>query len=354
MCELLNRTRQNSQGGRCSAPSGDLPAMADEVVEALRHNVPGFIEFLEETHREKIRHGVEQALLTALGHQDQADGSSRPRRSAAQAPDRPRHRLFGALTAERTPSEDFLASCARSAGWPLPRTLQAVVLADPGEPPQLPASFGEVLTGTVGTQTCLLIPDPDPDQETRAALKAALRGRPAAVGHIVPVKDAASTVRWARRLLSLAPVQDGGGPESRVVFVEDHLSTLLLLQDESLAKALAGRWLRPLSGLTPRQSERLEVTLLAWLEGGGAPEAAKALQVHPQTVRYRLRQLEKLFGPGGLRDPRTRFELELALRSRRLMAQLRQRRSRLNRRPRGVGTGVRPLAMARQARVNGL
>ncbi|MFD5932296.1 helix-turn-helix domain-containing protein [Streptomyces sp. NPDC060333] len=29
--------------------------------------------------------------------------------------------------------------------------------------------------------------------------------------------------------------------------------------------------------------------MLAWLEGGGAPEAAKALSVHPQTVRYRLR-----------------------------------------------------------------
>ncbi len=107
--------------------------------------------------------------------------------------------------------------------------------------------------------------------------------------------------------------------EPRAVFVDDHLSTLLLLQDEPLAHALAARWLRPLADLTPRQSERLEVTLLAWLEGGGAPEAAKALSVHPQTVRYRMRQLEKLFGTG-LRDPRTRFELEMALRSRRLMA----------------------------------
>lgn len=128
-----------------------------------------------------------------------------------------------------------------------------------------------------------------------------------------PATDTASSLRWARYLLTLAPSRVG--PESRPAFVDDHLSALLLLQDESLADALTSRWLGPLEELTPRQSERLEVTLLAWLEGGGAPEAAKLLHVHPQTVRYRLRQIEKLFGPV-LRDPRTRFELEMALRSR--------------------------------------
>lgn len=136
--------------------------------------------------------------------------------------------------------------------------------------------------------------------------------------------------------------------------MDDHLSTLLLLQDEPLAHALAARWLRPLADLTPRQSERLEVTLLAWLEGGGAPEAAKALSVHPQTVRYRMRQLEKLFGPG-LRDPRTRFELEMALRSRRLMAQVRRQHSRVGRRTARVVTAdFTPLVVGRMARVNGL
>lgn len=157
---------------------------------------------------------------------------------------------------------------------------------------------------------CLLVPSPDPD--TRGPLEHVLRGRFAAIGHAVPLRDTASSLRWALRLSALTPARPG--LEARAVFVDDHLSTLLLLQDEPLAHALAARWLRPLADLTPRQSERLEVTLLAWLEGGGAPEAAKALSVHPQTVRYRMRQLEKLFGTG-LRDPRTRFELEMALRS---------------------------------------
>lgn len=96
------------------------------------------------------------------------------------------------------------------------------------------------------------------------------------------------------------------------------------------------------------------MTLLAWLEGGGAPEAAKALSVHPQTVRYRMRQLEKLFGTG-LRDPRTRFELEMALRSRRLMAQVRRQHSRVGRRAaRVIQADFTPMVVGRMARVNGL
>ena len=41
---------------------------------------------------------------------------------------------------------------------------------------------------------------------------------------------------------------------------------------------------------------------------------AAALDVHPQTVRYRIRQLRDLFGDR-LEDPEGRFELALALRA---------------------------------------
>ncbi|MGH2714951.1 MAG: helix-turn-helix domain-containing protein, partial [Thermoleophilaceae bacterium] len=40
---------------------------------------------------------------------------------------------------------------------------------------------------------------------------------------------------------------------------------------------------------------------------------------HPQTVRYRLARLRELFGER-LDEPDGRFELELALRARRLLA----------------------------------
>ncbi|WP_284574621.1 helix-turn-helix domain-containing protein [Streptomyces sp. 2P-4] len=264
--------------------------------------------------------------------------------------ERARRELFSALISDMPMAEIALSELARAAGWPLPPEIRAIALATPGETQQLAASLGDALAGMVGGQPCLLLPSPE-DPDTRTALEPLLRGRFAAVGHPVAPRDTSHSLRWALRLLALAPHRPG--PEGRPLFVDDHLSTLLLLQDEPLAHALAARWLRPLADLTPRQSERLEVTLLAWLEGGGAPEAAKALSVHPQTVRYRMRQLEKLFGPG-LRDPRTRFELEMALRSRRLMAQVRRQYARVGRKARAAATDFRPLGVDRMARVNGL
>ncbi|MEC4019574.1 PucR family transcriptional regulator [Streptomyces sp. H27-D2] len=369
MCELLNLIWSRPRGEWTGVLRNELPSLADEVVKALRQGIPDFATLLDGSHREEAKWGVEQALLTALGYQtptestefgdrpaDAASPAAVSARPVALSPpraapslDRARRDLFEALTGELDVSEIALADLARAAEWDLPETVLAVALAVPGEAPRLAAALGETPAGMIGDELTLLIPEPGPD--TRAALEITLRGRAAAVGHTVPITDTASSLRWARRLLSLTPAR--GGPDARVVFVDDHLSTLLLLQDESLARALAERCLQPLEGLTPRQSERLEVTLLAWLEGGGAPEAAKALKVHPQTVRYRLRQIEKLFGPG-LRDPRTRFDLELALRSRRLLAQIRRQRSRVARRARAVTVAGPPLGIAREARVNGL
>ena len=57
---------------------------------------------------------------------------------------------------------------------------------------------------------------------------------------------------------------------------------------------------------------------------GRTEAVAKALHVHPQTVRYRLARLRELFGPR-LDDPDARFELELALRARRLAGSIRPR-----------------------------
>jgi DNA-binding PucR family transcriptional regulator len=58
----------------------------------------------------------------------------------------------------------------------------------------------------------------------------------------------------------------------------------------------------------------LSETLLAWLDHQGrVPEIAAALNVHPQTVRYRLGRLRELFG-AQLDDPQVRFELALVLR----------------------------------------
>ena len=54
-----------------------------------------------------------------------------------------------------------------------------------------------------------------------------------------------------------------------------------------------------------------------WLaEQGRLGAVAAALDIHPQTARYRLGRLRELFGDA-LEDPDGRFWLELALRARR-------------------------------------
>lgn len=348
MCELLDRIWSRPREEWARALRKELPSIADEVVEVLQQTLSGRHPAAQDTSREETKWAVEQGLLTALGYQHHPR-HTRPTREPVAAPvpiDRARRTLFAAVTREPTPVQTSLGELSRAARWPLPERVRAVVLASPGEAAQLAVDLGDTLLGLPGGEACLLVPDQGAD--TGRALEKALRGRYAAVGHAVPLSDAGASLRWARRLLALAPVR----PTTETFFVDDHLTLLLLLQDESLARALAARWLGPLEELTPRQCERLESTLLAWLEGGGAPEAARTLKVHPQTVRYRLRQIEKLFGPA-LRDPHARFELEMSLRSRRLLAQAR-RYTKPARRPRAATAGVRPLGMARQARVNGL
>jgi len=95
---------------------------------------------------------------------------------------------------------------------------------------------------------------------------------------------------------------------------EDHLATLLLAADSTLAADLAASRLAPLYTLGDGPRARLTETLRAWLDRPGQVQAVAAeLDVHPQTVRYRLRQLRELFG-ARLEDPDARFELALALR----------------------------------------
>ena len=60
------------------------------------------------------------------------------------------------------------------------------------------------------------------------------------------------------------------------------------------------------------------LTAVAAASSASAPSTsvqavAAELGVHPQTVRYRIRQLRELFGTR-LEDPEARFELALALR----------------------------------------
>jgi PucR C-terminal helix-turn-helix domain len=90
-----------------------------------------------------------------------------------------------------------------------------------------------------------------------------------------------------------------------------------ILADEALGSAFTGRHLEPLAALG-RLGAELEDTLRVWFEQEmRIEETARALHVHPNTLRHRLRRFEEATG-ANLRRPADLIELWWALERRRL------------------------------------
>jgi len=101
-----------------------------------------------------------------------------------------------------------------------------------------------------------------------------------------------------------------------LVVAERRLADIALRSAPDIVAALGRTVLAPLDGESERSRARLTATLRSWLRHRGSQRAiAEELRVHPQTIRYRLRRLRELFG-AALEDPDRRFELEVALRER--------------------------------------
>ncbi len=268
---------------------------------------------------------LDPRVIAALGeavflHQNEiakfaAEGYRQARAAAAGEMQRRRRRLLDLLLSEPSPGQDALADLAAAAHWQMPRTVAAVALDIRHQDTRPPAFPPDVLVDLSRTQPSLIIPDPDGPGRAQL-IDRALAGCSGVIGLTVPVTEAARSMHLARQMLHLA--QRGVIESDGVIRCVDHMSTLILFQDETLLGSLAGLRLAPLSHLRSSQQDRLAETLLAWLQSGrNANEVAMRLHVHPQTVRYRLRQLEELFGDQ-LLDPDLRFELEIVLRARRL------------------------------------
>jgi hypothetical protein len=233
--------------------------------------------------------------------------------------ERRRRRLLDLIVADPPASGEAIADLAKAAGWALPRRVAVAAIQErPGlggaAGPSLPP---EVLTDWARHEPFLLIPDPD-GRGRAPYIEQALRDWAAAVGPAVPLRRASASLRWARAALALGlrgAIEFRGG----VIRCDEHMSTLLIFSDEELARALRAARLAPLDRLKPAVRDRLAETLLCWLQNGGnANEVSILLHVHPQTVRYRLRQIDELFG-GQLHEPESRFELEMALRAKQLL-----------------------------------
>lgn len=246
---------------------------------------------------------------------ESAEGFALEQSTLAGAAQLRRRRLVRLLVREPAADEEVVLAAATDANWPLPRTLAVLVLAGPRReeaatrlPPDVPAD-------PVGDEIAALVPDPEgPGRRAELARATDVGDALAALGPTVSWPDAPLSLSRARAALAL--VRGGSVEASSLVVAAEHGAALLMSSDPRLVADLVRDRLAPLEALSPGPRSRLTETLEAWLASQGRLQAAAdLLQVHPQTVRYRLRRLREILG-GALDDPDQRFELDLALRTR--------------------------------------
>jgi lambda repressor-like predicted transcriptional regulator len=248
---------------------------------------------------------------------DSIEGYAREQAAAAGALQQRRQRLAALLVQDPPAAPSTVEAAAGNAGWRLPRSVCVLVVEadDTSEgADRLAVRLGpDAIVAHLPPLNVALMPAPVQMSE----LERAVRDRRAALGPQVSWQESAVSFTRAREVLRLAGEGgiDGGGA---LLVAESHKLSLLLGADRRLARDVADSALAPLAAETELSRERLGSTLDAWLRHRGRTEAvAKALHVHPQTVRYRLARLRELFG-SRLDEPDGRFELELALRARRI------------------------------------
>lgn len=251
----------------------------------------------------------ELSAASVAGHSDELTTSGRVR-------ERYRERLGQALLAGANPN--VLRAAAERAEWDPPHSLTAVllpaahvrgVLASLG-PDTL--QVGEDLPGLDEAdldQPFALLLVPDVQGPGRHHLMHVLDQRQAVVGPPRPWTEVRLSYDRAARTVGLAIRSPDRGP----VDSDDHLADLVLGADPDGLADLRARVLEPLAGLPDARRERLAETLLSWLlHQGRRQEVAAELQLHEQTVRYRMGQLRELYGDR-LSDPGTVRDLVLAL-----------------------------------------
>jgi hypothetical protein len=329
---------------RIDAPDGEVDRLVD-FFQSIGHRVAdegGSLDALQAAVRaaglvawrhvswEAERLRLSPQMVCALGEaimlfQDEVAaaamrGHARARAALADGQRRRRRRLLDLLLGEPPPTLEAIMERARTAQWELPRTVAAVALRERAPDVARPALPPDVLGDLTRPSPCLIIPDPDGPGRGRL-FDQTLPDWIVAVGPTVAVTDAARSMRWAQQVLGLA--RQSLVDDADVIRCADHMSALIVFQDHDLLELLAELRLAPLARLRPTQQDRLAETLLAWLQSArNANEVAQRLRVHPQTVRYRLRQLAELFGEQLHEpDPDLRLELEMALRARMLRGQ---------------------------------
>jgi len=270
------------------------------------------------------RHSISSKVMSQLadavfGYIDDlaslsTNGYLRAKARSSTSQDEWRQRMLRLILEQPAAPRRAIRDLAELVGWTLPEQVTMVAIQPPAGPGVSAGLPADALADLSAAEPHLLLPG-GVDADRRKALQAALAGWPAAIGVKVPLAEAADSLQWARHALALS--RAGVIARSTLISCDDHLLTLWL-SDNRLLRQLARQQFAALADLSERQQRRLTDTLGVWLETGGkAAEVAERLKVHPQTVRYRMRILERVLG-GRLHDPDARFAMEVVLRAQRL------------------------------------
>lgn len=200
----------------------------------------------------------------------------------------------------RGETDHALVSRASALGWDAAAALRVVVGSPASGPREGPVTLRReagragrsVLVGVQGSRQVVLVSEPTvPAGVASAAVPERLAmgfgPGPVVVGPVA--LDLARAHASARDALSALRAAPGWPAAPRPVAADDLLPERALAGD-AVARARLVAAIAPLAA-----NEELRTTLAVYLEGGGSIEScARALFVHPNTVRYRLRRVSEI------------------------------------------------------------
>ena len=216
----------------------------------------------------------------------------------------------------RGEADEVLASRAAALGW---QGHEHVVVVAGTPPPGTSEDVADelrrlarkaaddALVGLQGEHLLVVLGSSGDPRDAAAGLAARLGAGPVVVGPVVP--GLADAGRSARAALAGLVAARAWPQAPRPVAADDLLPERVLAGDVTARRALVDRAWTPLQDAGSALAE----TLSAYLATGRSVEGtARALFVHPNTVRYRLRRVAEVTGWDPL-SPREAFVLQTAV-----------------------------------------
>ncbi|HVK27408.1 MAG TPA: helix-turn-helix domain-containing protein [Nocardioides sp.] len=222
-----------------------------------------------------------------------------------------RARLIAALLTGG--DDDEVESQAAIAGWEVADAVTVIAVEVEAGRPLSPDTLGPEALTRPGREPQPVVCATADAEDVVAAIRAAAPQTRIAVCWPVPRADAPVAWTWANRALEL--VRAKVIPARPVIECVRFRTEIWLHAEPVLRRQLAQELLQPLFSETENSREILSETLLVWLETrDSAPAIAARLGVHPQTVRYRWKRINELFGDS-LHDPDFVIQLTLLLKA---------------------------------------